>query len=416
MAFEVTCGNCGGRLLIDTPGVTVACPHCDAHITADDPAATPAAPIENAVFPNLAAMQMSAQSPAAGGSSFRAASAPPVAGSSPSSEARANDEPHAGPPPADATTAVEFPDFSSLHAHDDPPAAGFPSFGDAEADFPPRQAAPQAAPSTAAACASTVKPPAANGQDHARGARRAAPTVPLGWFIIVAGLASALLLACIALYFQLATARPHHLESLPDVAPKMTPNGQVMRELYDHMPELPRGHTLSLTEQQSARFGNLRIQPLRVTREPLEFVHYHGDATEFTPQPVLKLWLRLENVSDDQAFVPLDADLLWGPSQIVEGQRRGNTFVSRVSEKSKPGRHVLAYHHSPTMDFQPKDLPLGRKLGPGQEMEIYVPSEEGIDKLSGPLVWRLHLRKGHGPNGRGVTTLVEIAFDSSEIR
>ena len=33
MAMEVSCGQCQGRLLIETPGVVVACPHCGVHLS-----------------------------------------------------------------------------------------------------------------------------------------------------------------------------------------------------------------------------------------------------------------------------------------------------------------------------------------------------------------------------------------------
>ena len=41
MVMEVCCGQCNGRLLVDTPGVVVACPHCGVHLSVplpdDDP-------------------------------------------------------------------------------------------------------------------------------------------------------------------------------------------------------------------------------------------------------------------------------------------------------------------------------------------------------------------------------------------
>jgi hypothetical protein len=48
---------------------------------------------------------------------------------------------------------------------------------------------------------------------------------------------------------------------------------------------------------------------------------------------------------------------------------------------------------------------------------MYIPTEEaGLDQLTGELVWRLHFRKGYSPAGYGVTTVVEIAFDSLQIQ
>lgn len=234
---------------------------------------------------------------------------------------------------------------------------------------------------------------------------------------MVAGMASALLIACILLLMEQQSPKTHQLESLPDVVPPVSPTGKIERRLYDHMVDIPPGHTLVLKEKPAIRFGNLLVEPLKVTREPLVLRHYSGRGDERRP-PVLKLWLRLENVSTDRAFVPLDAELLWGQAQYVEGRRRSNTFVARAADKGKVDRYVLPLLHSPDLDYQPTDLPLGRALKPGEGMTLCIPTEdEGIDRLEGPLVWRVHLRKGHNPkSGRGVTTLVEVAFDSSEIQ
>ena len=55
-------------------------------------------------------------------------------------------------------------------------------------------------------------------------------------------------------------------------------------------------------------------------------------------------------------------------------------------------------------------------LKPGGSFETYVPTgTDGIDELDGPLVWRVHIRKGYSASGKGVTTLFEVAFDSSQI-
>ena len=32
-----------------------------------------------------------------------------------------------------------------------------------------------------------------------------------------------------------------------------------------------------------------------------------------------------------------------------------------------------------------------------------------------PLVWRVHFRKGYSPKNYGVTTVIEVAFESSDI-
>jgi hypothetical protein len=55
---------------------------------------------------------------------------------------------------------------------------------------------------------------------------------------------------------------------------------------------------------------------------------------------------------------------------------------------------------------------------PHQSLETFVPSEEeNLQDLTGDLVWRVHFRKGYGPKtGNGVTTLIDVRFNSDEIK
>ena len=59
-----------------------------------------------------------------------------------------------------------------------------------------------------------------------------------------------------------------------------------------------------------------------------------------------------------------------------------------------------------------------QELKPGESFETYVATnEQGIDDLKGDLVWRLQIRKGYNPKSRrGVTTLIEVVFNSSQIQ
>ncbi|MFG0241087.1 MAG: hypothetical protein ACF8CY_08595, partial [Gimesia chilikensis] len=57
-------------------------------------------------------------------------------------------------------------------------------------------------------------------------------------------------------------------------------------------------------------------------------------------------------------------------------------------------------------------------LEPGQSFETFVATNEaGIDSLTGELVWRLQIRKGYNPKShRGVTTLIDVVFNSDQIQ
>ncbi|MFH1300600.1 MAG: hypothetical protein ABIK07_06030 [Planctomycetota bacterium] len=218
---------------------------------------------------------------------------------------------------------------------------------------------------------------------------------------------------------------PHQLESLPDLKPPVK-NDEIALQLVPENATLPAGHTLKLGEP-GRRFGNVLVTPLRVTRGPLEFEHYTGDATR-TRAPsadVLKLHLRFENVSDDQTFEPLDQKLLLTRvgGKTSESQMRANNFVSRVDQKQTDGERVLIYDMPPSWEWNLKGQNINQEaqpqnLKPGESFETYVATnEQGIDSLKGDLVWRLQLRKGYNPKSyRGVTTLIEVLFNSDQIQ
>lgn len=218
---------------------------------------------------------------------------------------------------------------------------------------------------------------------------------------------------------------PHQLESLPDLKPPVK-NDEIALQLVPENATLPAGHTLQLGGT-GRRFGNVMVTPLRVTRGPIEFEHYTGDNTKTRApsQDVLKLYLRFENVSRDQTFEPLDQKLLLTrvPGKTPDSHLRANNFVSRVDQKKTNGERVLVYDMPPSWEWNLKDQNINQEakpqnLKPGESFETYVATdEEGIDSLKGDLVWRLQLRKGYNPKShRGVTTLIEIVFNSDQIQ
>ncbi len=218
---------------------------------------------------------------------------------------------------------------------------------------------------------------------------------------------------------------PHQLESLPDLKPPVK-NDEIALQLVPENATLPAGHTLKLGEP-GRRFGNVLVTPLRVTRGPLEFEHYAGDATRTRApsEDVLKLHLRFENVSADQTFEPLDQKLLLTrvAGKTSESQMRANNFVSRVDQKQTDGQRVLIYDMPPSWEWNLKGQNINQEaqphnLKPGESFETYVATNEhGIDSLKGDLVWRLQLRKGYNPKSyRGVTTLIEVLFNSDQIQ
>lgn len=275
---------------------------------------------------------------------------------------------------------------------------------------------PATASATAAATAATKSLPAAGSARPQP--TSATPTADRDRLILIGliSYASAVTLILLYLFFAGRNPSPHQLESLPDVPPLEVSKGEVMR-LIEADADMPPGHTLRLGE--SRRFGNILVEPLRVTREPIEFVHFSNQANLSKPKtaPVLKLWVRFTNVSDDQTIAPLDAGLLYVRTLRDSGRFRANQFVATESEKSEDGQQVMVFDHPTTSEWDMAGQQLGAPLPPGDSVEIFIPTEEdGLNALTGDLVWRLHFRKGYSPRGYGVTTVVEIAFDSSQIQ
>lgn len=217
-----------------------------------------------------------------------------------------------------------------------------------------------------------------------------------------------------AIYY-IFTATTRQLESLPDVKP-VERSGQVFRDLVPEKAKMPPGHTLALNQTQ--RFGNIEVTPVRVTKGPLtlEPRAYVGNAAETeNVGTVLKLWLKFKNVSEDQVIAPLDDDLLF--FRHPRNYRKANNFVCRASEKSEDGNLVFIYEHWTEGDQELKDANIGAELKPGEEVTVYIPTEtEGWSELEGPLIWRVHIRKGYSPKNFGVTTIFEVEFDSGTIQ
>ena len=240
-------------------------------------------------------------------------------------------------------------------------------------------------------------------------------------FRMLVSYASAVTLACLYLLWQVlagGNVNPD-LESLPDLEPPRPKAGKVV-SLWSISSDAPMnpGHTLKLGESQ--RYGSLRVTPVKVVREPIEFVHFDPSVKfeRMKTPPVLKLYLKFENVSKDPVQ-PLSDKLVY----VRELKKKtdvyvANNFVCRAEDKGDPGKLVLMYHRSPSDSFDVKGQNLSTDVEPGETFETFLASsDEGLEALEGDLLWRVHFRKGYNPDsGRGVTTLIEVAFHSADIQ
>lgn len=233
------------------------------------------------------------------------------------------------------------------------------------------------------------------------------------WALLI--YASIVTAICLGLLLLVFTNRAHQLESLPDVVPPKDAQGEIARQLVPPDATLPDGHVLELGQTQ--RFGDVLVTPLKVTREPLGFVHYQGTQVREPAGEVLKLWLKFENVSSNKrAFAPLDGELLfYRVGQPGSGSFKANNFLASRESRSQD-QFIAMFDHPLGSDWDLAEQSLGEVIPTGETLVSYVPTETGLPELTGPLVWRFQLRKGIAENGWGVTTLVEVAFSASEIQ
>ena len=211
--------------------------------------------------------------------------------------------------------------------------------------------------------------------------------------------------------YLLMSREAHQLESLPDRAP-------IGPEEFRFVPEsaaVPPRHRLQLGD--SIRFGHIRVEPIKITKGTASLVHYSGSSTSPAPpsgEPILKLWLRLTNVSDDQKIAPFDR-------QLVYDRRIGDNFEVLSDQFVVPADKLgAADPNVPLYDLPPQgewDL-IGQRLDelkPGESMTTFLAAgPEEMEQLTGAAVWRILMRKGyHEATGHGVLTLFEVEFNAA---
>ena len=357
--------------MVETPGIVVACPHYGNHLTAPD-------------FP--------VDAPETTDDVLREGS----------------DESVAKPEPTEITDSGSIFD-ESAPGLGDPRTAETQVDDVAEASEPAEDEATEDEAGTRDGIQSSEPSVAMAMQSRRR------DTVSRTAFLVLLSYASAVTLACIWLFYQLQNAPLHNLERLPDPVESAEGGGGVLTLVAIDSP-MPTGHTLLLG--QTRKFGHVRVTPLRVSRGELEFEaleQFGGGATRESIGPVLKLHLRFENASGDQKIAPLDRTLMLS-RRYDNDQVLANNFV-----RPGDGSSITLLHDNPiegnwNWKGQGADGIDGKVLEPGERSETFLPTgAEGIGSLTGPLLWRVHIRKGYSSSGRGVTTVFEVAFHSSQI-
>lgn len=465
--MELICGACHGRLLAELPGTTVACPHCGTHL--QTPAVESATLAEASIMIDAGDSELEdvpdpdtdtvridpwvppiANEPAVAAEAFGAALSRTdlPAGDSLAPGPRGQEEPTASAP-GDTAGDVVFSESSDAagdapHNSEKTTVVGFVVVPTAQGEISAVLPTPELEHGDLVSEGLTpLGPPEHSGDSgvtpaenltdvagaagSSRGVKRpisinAGIGVPKMAFVALLSYASAVTLGCLYLSYLL-WHNPRTLD-LPDLAPPVSKDKRKVTSLIYLPPdkEIPSANVLKLGE--SRRFGSVMVTPVRVTRGPVEFVYDDptgGDSNEKRdPEgPVLKLHLRFENVSKDQEFVPLDRRLVYTKEldRKAYGVFKTNNFVCNLAERINPASHVLVFDQSPDSSWLMKDQNLDRELNPGEVLDTYIATTpEQIESLEGDLVWRVHFRKGYNPKSlRGVTTLIEVLFRSSDI-
>ncbi|MFV0445782.1 MAG: hypothetical protein ACK5Q5_19560, partial [Planctomycetaceae bacterium] len=114
-------------------------------------------------------------------------------------------------------------------------------------------------------------------------------------------------------------------------------------------------------------------------------------------------------------IAPLDALLLFKRGLNQEGDLVSNTYLAPRG-RAAAGPIVFTYPIAQSSEWDIVGQRLGHKLAPGESIETFIPSDaEGLDSLSGDLEWRFQLRKGYATTRRGVTTLVQVLFNTRQV-
>ena len=427
--MELICGACQGRFMVQTPGTTVACPHCGVHVEA--PSAPSESPETTADVSQMFEIEDDPHRVADATKDTLFLRAEDLTNLAQDSQSvletfAANFPADQASPVVDPTTNLIVGESTEESTEANPDLADFglaentassPNSPSSETESSISSSTFGAPFADAASSSETISPVAPFIADVPRTEQRSSG-VSRTAFMIVLSYASAMTLACGYLIYE-RRMNPGTLD-LPDMAPPVQKSkGKVVKLIFPEDRPVPAPNTLRLGE--SRQYGSLRVTPLKVTRGPIEFRYYNDEADQHRdPEgPVLKLHVRFENVSKDQEFVPLDSVIVFSKDRDPKTHEtfRSENFVSQVSDRGIRAKHAYAFDLLPQGVWLIRDQNLDKELAPGETLETFIPTgKDGLETLEGDLLWRFHFRKGYNPTSfRGVTTLIEVLFNSSEI-
>lgn len=295
--------------------------------------------------------------------------------------------------PTDREPEFSSTDSSSESDADPSSVTAFPAEQVSQADFGPDAADAPPAPALEA----PIAPPSS-------------PAPPGGSVVLLLFLWAMLATAGFFYLYWFCDPNVGGLENLPDDG--LYAPDRIIAPTSDLLPRqrIPLG--------ESRLVGGLVVTPVTVRRATAELETGGGQPL---PLETLELSLRLRNVTD-QAFHPLDPVFLYfrdvptGKRLTEPGQPERFYTYSYAHPDGHPGESVLP----PDVRYQLEERIVGQEfpeLEPGAQAVavVYAALEPDEELTQGTWQWRVQLRKGITPNGKGVATVIGAVFDAQDV-
>lgn len=250
-------------------------------------------------------------------------------------------------------------------------------------------------------------------------------------YLIIILIPYAIFMTCVAAYFYIRMKQmPNPMEFLRDSGENPPAKRGTSSVLETISPETKLPPRLQVALGQVLRIGDLEVQPVKVERRKIT-IGSEGRNYQPESKDALVLSLRLRNVSQVVYFTPTDPvfDRQWRgefgsnrPYMLLDigGSR---FFGGAVKWKPRASR-------SQFRDDDPREYVKGQEhdnqiLKPGEERtSIFCTDPDNRDILKalngyeGPLVWRVHLRRGLvqvGDREVSATAVIGVVFDKKDI-
>lgn len=253
-----------------------------------------------------------------------------------------------------------------------------------------------------------------------------APTSPRNLVpLVLVPLISYAILATITILILLLRTQVDPLEFLPDVEGdfKGATRTRPASVSYERVsPERPLPRYLCIGLGETLRLGDLEVRPERVELRRLVF-RKPGFQPEAGEADSLVLYLTLTNRSTDTSFCPTDP---WFERQWREAESSGSRPYMMLSLGTDrfPGGSISWDRTDTARTREQIEGQQHRVLQPGEQVETFIatnPAAHVAERLvpeSGPLEWRVQLRRGLLRNGSrevSATGVVGVRFAAAAI-